>query len=68
MSEINARHVTYEEIVDTLRPDAPDVEGPVLDEIARSGGGYAAVTKSRVMVMDSRNRMAVISSPGGFAG
>ena len=68
MSEINARHVKYEEIVDTLRPDAPDVEGQVLDEIARSGGGYAAVTKSRVMVMDSRNRMAVISSPGGSPG
>lgn len=68
MSETNARHVTYEEIVESLRPDAPDVEGPVLDEIARSGGGYAAVTKSRVLVMDSRNRMAVISSPGGSPG
>ena len=68
MSDLNFRHVTYDEIVDSLRPEAEAYDGPVLPEIARSGGGYATVTKSRIMVMDSRNRMAVISSPGGSPG
>ena len=66
--EINARHVSYAEIVESLRPDAADVNGEVLPEIGRSGGAYASATKSRVLVRDSRNRMAVISSPGGSAG
>ena len=68
MSELNARHVSYEAIVESLRPDSGESVAPVLPEIARSGGGYAAVTKSRIMVTDSRNRMAVISSPGGSPG
>ena len=68
MSELNARHVSYEAIVESLRPDSGGLGAPVLPEIARSGGGYAAVTKSRIMVTDSRNRMAVISSPGGSPG
>ena len=68
MSELNARHVTYDQIVASISPDSEDPGAPVLPEIARSGGGYGAVTKSRVMIMDSRNRMAVISSPGGSPG
>ncbi len=68
MSQVNSRHVTYQEIVDSVSPDAVDEDAPVLPEIARSGGGYATVTKSRIMILDSRNRMAVISSPGGSPG
>lgn len=68
MSELNTRHVTYSEIVNSVSPDSTDPGAPVLPEIARSGGGYASVTKSRIMIMDSRNRMAVISSPGGSPG
>ena len=68
MSQMNARHVSYSDIVESISPDSTDPGAPVLPEIARSGGGYASVTKSRVMVMDSRNRMAVISSPGGSPG
>ena len=65
MPGTNIRHVPYSEIVESIRPGAPDHGGPVLQEIASSGGGYGAVTKSRIMITDSRNRMAVISSPGG---
>ena len=68
MSEMNARHVSYSEIVESVSPDSTDPGAPVLPEIARSGGGYAAVTKSRIVITDSRNRMAVISSPGGSPG
>ena len=68
MSELNARHVTYDEIVDSVKPDSSEYDGQILPEIARSGGGYATVTKSRIMVTDSRNRMAIISSPGGSPG
>ena len=68
MSEMNTRHVSYSEIVESVSPDSTDPGAPVLPEIARSGGGYAAVTKSRIMITDSRNRMAVISSPGGSPG
>lgn len=66
--QVNARHVSRSEIVESLRPDAVDIGGEVLPEIARSGGDYAAITKSRVLIKDARNRMAVISSPGGAAG
>ncbi len=65
MADINARHVSYAEIVASLSSDNTDAVAPALPEIARSGGGYASVTKSRILVEDSRNRMSVISSPGG---
>ena len=69
MSDINANHVTYDEIVSSLSPHiAEDDSAPVLPEIARSGGDYAKVTKSRILIQDSRNRMSVISSPGGSPG
>ena len=70
MPDFNQRHVTYDAIVQSLRPDAApaDDDSAALPEIARSGGGYASATKSRVIVMDERNRMAVISSPGGSPG
>lgn len=65
---VNARHVSYDDIVESIRPDAIDGDAEVLPEIARSGGAYATATKSRVLIKDERNRMAVISSPGGSAG
>ena len=66
--QVNARHVSRAEIIDSLRPDAVMDGGEVLPEIERSGGEYASVTKSRVLIKDARNRMAVISSPGGAPG
>jgi mannose-6-phosphate isomerase-like protein (cupin superfamily) len=68
MSQLNTRQVSYREIVESISPDSTEPGAPVLPEIARSGGGYATVTKSRIMITDSRNRMAVISSPGGSPG
>ena len=65
---VNARHVSYDDIVESIKPDATDGGTEVLPEIARSGGAYATATKSRVLIKDERNRMAVISSPGGSAG
>lgn len=74
LPKINARHVSYAEIVESLRPAAVETAAngngsmEVLPEIARSGGAYASATKSRVLVKDARNRMAVIGSPGGSPG
>lgn len=68
LPRVNARHVSYDEIVESIKPDAIDDGSEILPEIARSGGAYANATKSRVLVKDERNRMAVISSPGGSAG
>ena len=65
---VNSRHVSYDDIVESIKPDATDGGAEVLPEIARSGGAYATATKSRVLIKDARNRMAVISSPGGSAG
>ena len=66
--QVNARHVSRSEIVDSLRPDSVELGTEVLPEIERSGGEYASITKSRVLIKDARNRMAVISSPGGAPG
>ncbi len=68
MSGINLRHVSYDEIVNDLKPGNDASGSSVLPEIARSGGDYASVTKSRVLVEDDRNKLAVISSPGGAPG
>ena len=65
---VNSRYVSYDDIVESIKPDATDSTAEVLPEIARSGGAYANATKSRVLIKDERNRMAVISSPGGSAG
>ncbi len=65
MFQTNVRHVSYEEIVGSLSPDSSESGAPALPEISRSGGDYAKVTKSRILVEDGRNRMSVISSPGG---
>ena len=62
-STINAPLTTLDEIKRDLS-QSPDA-ALALDEIARSGGAYAAATRSRVIVRDGRNRVAAISSAEG---
>ena len=51
--------------LDELIRELDSSDGADLGEIGRTGGDYARLTKSRILVRDGRNRAAVITSPGG---
>lgn len=60
---MNDRHVTYSELLKTLTPESVDKGESVLSDIAVAQGDYSKVVHS--LIKDSRNRVSVISSPGG---
>ncbi len=68
MTEVNQRHVSYDEIVNDLRTNATlTAAGEVpKEELSRHVG--AEFKSSRILIQDSRNRATVITSPSGSPG
>ena len=72
MSEINRRHVSYDEIVADLRAKAAHAAADSDGGDAVPEGGFrhpgSEFKSNRVLIEDGRNRVTVITSPGGSPG
>ena len=68
MSEVNQRHVSYDEIVEDLRRKATLAASGDQSETSLSSHIGAEFKSNRVLIQDGRNRATVITSPGGSPG
>ncbi len=68
MSEINQRHVSYDELVSDLKRLAVENSSTNQPETADPRHFGAEFKSNRVLIQDSRNRVTVITSPGGSPG
>ena len=58
--DANSSHIRHGDILSSLRGEVSD-----LSEVGKTGGDYARLTRSAILIRDGRNRAAAISSPEG---
>ncbi len=68
MYEVNRRHVSYSELISDLRRKAAENTSSDRPDSAVSRHFGSEFKSNRVLIQDSRNRISVITSPGGSPG